>query len=104
MTAAPIAAIYCRVSSQGQEENASLPTQEEACRRFAAQRDYRVDEGHVYREVHSGGDLWERPQLTALREAVRRREVGAIICSALDRLSRKQTHIAILADECERAG
>src|SRR5918998_1510633 len=98
------AAIYCRVSSQGQEENASLPTQEEACRRFAAARGYALDERHVYREVHSGADLWERPRLTALRERVRRGEVGAVICYALDRLSRKQTHLAIVVDECDRAG
>src|SRR5438270_10151428 len=98
------AAVYCRVSSQGQEENASLPTQEEACRRFAADRGYIVREGDVYREVYSGADLWERPQLTALRGAIERREVDAVICYALDRLSRKQTHIAIVVDECDRAG
>jgi DNA invertase Pin-like site-specific DNA recombinase len=35
---------------------------------------------------------------------VRQREVGAVIVFALDRLSRKQAHVAIVADECERAG
>ena len=98
------AAIYCRVSSQGQEENASLPTQEAACRRFAAGRGYAVADDRVYREVHSGADLWERPRLTALRDAIRRREVRAVVCHALDRLSRKQTHLAIVVDECDRAG
>jgi len=96
------AAIYCRVSSDGQEDNTSLPTQEEACRRFAAERGYVVDD--IYREVQSGFDLWERPQLTALREAARRGQVQAVIAYALDRLSRNQTHIAILDDEWERTG
>lgn len=99
-----LAAIYCRVSSQGQEENASLPTQEESCRRFALGRGLVVSEDKVYREVHTGADLWERPQLSALREAIRRREIGAVVCHAIDRLSRKQTHLAILTDECDRAG
>ncbi len=98
------AAIYCRVSSQGQEDNASLPTQDAACRRHAAERGYAVDEAHMYREVHSGAELWERPKLTALREALRGGEISAVICYALDRLSRKQTHLAIVVDECDRAG
>lgn len=39
MTASePRAAIYCRVSSEKQETNYSLPTQEAACREYAAER------------------------------------------------------------------
>lgn len=96
------AAIYCRVSTDGQEENASLPTQEAACRAYAAERGYSVAE--VYTDVHSGFELWERPRLTILREAIRQGGLDAIICHALDRLSRRQVHTAILIDECERAG
>lgn len=96
------AAIYCRVSSRGQEDNASLPTQEAACRAVAAERGFRVAE--VYKEVHTGAELWQRPTLAAVRAAIRNRKVAALICHSLDRLSRKQTHIAIIADECERHG
>jgi site-specific DNA recombinase len=96
------AVIYCRVSSDMQEENWSLETQEAACRRFAAERGYAVIAAH--QEVHSGFDLWERPQLARVREMVRDGRVQAVIAYALDRLSRNQTHIAILDDECERAG
>ena len=98
------AALYLRVSTTGQEDNASLATQEAACRARAAERGYRVEEADVYREVHTGAELWERPRMTALREAVRGREVAAVIAHAIDRLSRKQGHVAIVADECERAG
>ena len=34
-------AIYCRVSSAGQEDNSSLETQEAACRHYAASEDGR---------------------------------------------------------------
>ncbi len=99
------AAIYCRVSTRGQEaEGTSLASQEEHCRRYAAEHGHAVAEQQVYREVHTGAELWERPQLTRLREAVRRHEVHAVIIYALDRLSRKQAHVAIIAEECERAG
>ncbi len=97
------AAIYVRVSTGGQEQDGtSLETQEAACRRFAEAHGYTVDEAHVYREVHTGGELHGRPRLTAMRAAVRGREVDAAICYALDRLSRKQTHVAIVTDDFEQ--
>lgn len=97
------AAIYCRVSTAMQEEEgSSLDTQEERCRAYAAERGWQVVT--VYRETHTGSELWERPQLTALRETVREGAVDVMLAYALDRLSRKQTHVAIIADDCERAG
>ena len=63
------AAIYCRVSTTAQEEEGtSLASQEDRCRRYAAGQGYTVDEAHVYHEVHTGIELWERPQLAKLRE------------------------------------
>ncbi len=101
----PLAALYVRVSTGGQEaEGTSLASQEEQCRRHAVAHGYRVDEAHIYREVHSGAELWERPRLGALRDAVRRGEVRTIVAHSLDRLSREQAHLYILDDECERAG
>ena len=101
----PRAAIYVRVSTTTQEvEGTSLASQEEHCRNYAIEQGYQVGEEHTYREVHTGAELWERPKLTQLRESIRRREIGALIVYAVDRLSRKQAHIAILAEECERAG
>lgn len=96
------AAIYIRVSTEGQEDNYSLGSQEAECRAYAEARGYEV--AHVYRDVHSGFDLWDRPQVNAMREAVRRGEVHAVIAYALDRLSRKQTHTGIIAEDCDRAG
>src|SRR5690349_7150242 len=97
-----IAAIYCRVSSDRQEDNYSLPSQEAACRAYAAAQGYHVAE--VYHEVFTGAALWERPQLTALRERVRAGAVGVVIAYAVDRLSRNQAHLFILVDEWERHG
>src|SRR5215217_5967748 len=64
------AAIYIRVSSVGQEhEGTSLETQEERCRRYAAEHGMAVGATHVYRDVYSGAILHERPQLRDLRTA-----------------------------------
>lgn len=96
------AAIYVRVSTAGQEDGTSLETQEAACRAHAVQQGYEV--AAVYREIHTGTDLWERPQLTALREAVRRHEVAAVIAHAIDRLSRDPVHLGVLLSEADHAG
>jgi site-specific DNA recombinase len=52
------AAIYCRVSTAGQEEDGtSLDTQEARCRQYATTQGYTVEEAHVYREVYTGTEL-----------------------------------------------
>src|SRR5262245_53372619 len=88
------AAIYGRVSPVGQEEDGtSLATQEAHCRTYAAAHGYRVDEMHVYRDVYTGTELWERPRLTALREAIRQHAITGVIAYAIDRLSRDPVHL-----------
>ncbi len=100
------AAIYSRVSSQVQsEEGTSLETQEAANSHYAHQRNYRrVAPEHVYCEVHTGAELWERRELARLRGAMRQREIDAVICYAVDRLSRSQACLAILVDEADHLG
>src|SRR5918992_1227645 len=98
----PRVAIYCRVSSSGQEDNSSLDTQEAACRAHAAERGWRVVA--VYREVHTGAELFERPRLTELRAAMRGGAFDVLLVHALDRLSRKQTHQGLILSEAEHAG
>jgi DNA invertase Pin-like site-specific DNA recombinase len=127
-TSAPprAAAIYCRVSSRAQaesndsgrgrpaaevesdkdekEQETSLDTQLTAGRAYAAEHGYVVDEQHVYREVHTGVELWERPKLSTLREAVRRREVDMVIAYAIDRVARDPVHLGVILSEAEHAG
>lgn len=96
------AAVYCRVSSAGQEDNSSLATQEAACRAYAAERGWSIV--GVYREVHTGTELWERPQLTAVRAAVRSRAVDAVVCHSIDRLARDPVHLGVVLSEADHAG
>lgn len=99
------AAIYCRVSTPGQEEDGtSLQTQEERCRAYIAEHGYALDEAHVYRDVHSGAELDERPQLTALRGAMAGRTFDVVVTYAVDRLSRDQIQLAVVVYEADRTG
>ena len=62
------AAIYCRVSTEVQEqEGTSLQTQLEACLKYCQLKGYEV--AHQLSEAWSGLSL-ERPRLAELREVV----------------------------------
>lgn len=102
-SAAKRAAIYVRVSTPGQEQDGtSLATQEEACRAYAAQHGYEVVA--VYREVYSGVELWDRPRLGELREAIRGDRTDVLIAYAIDRLSRDPTHLGVILSEADYHG
>ena len=95
----------CDASSSQQElDGTSLKTQEEQCRQYATAHSLTVYEAQVYRDVFSGAVLHDRPQLTALRRAVREGSIDVVISYAVDRLSRNQAHLYILAEEWEGAG
>lgn len=97
MSSVPRAAIYTRVSTEKQESNYSLATQEEACRQYCAERGYEVVA--TFTDVYSGGVYRERPQLTRLRELVRAGGVDVVVAYCVDRLSRNQAHLYILFEE-----
>lgn len=104
------AALYPRVSDQAAKDadergqETSLDTQLTACQRYAAERGYAVAPEHVFTEKHTGVELWERPQLTKLRAAVRAREVDVVIAYAIDRLSRDPVHLGVILTEADYAG
>ncbi|ACZ39651.1 recombinase family protein [Sphaerobacter thermophilus] len=97
------AAIYARVSSEQQErDGTSLDTQLAACRQYAAAHGYEVVA--EYREVFTGVNLWDRRELTALREAMRRKEFDVVIAYAIDRLSRDPVHLGVILSEADHHG
>jgi site-specific DNA recombinase len=95
-------AIYSRVSTSGQEDNASLSTQEAACDLFAAERGWMV--AARFQDVHTGIDLFERPQLSRLRELMRQRRIDVVLCYSTDRLSRDPVHLGLVQYEATYYG
>ena len=96
------AAIYCRVSTDGQEDNTSLASQEASCRAYAAQRSLSVVS--VETDIYTGSQYRERPGLSRLRTLIRAKQVDVVICHAIDRFSRNQAHLYILLEEMRDAG
>lgn len=96
------ALIYCRVSTQKQEKEATADSQEREARAFAKKHGLAVV--RVVHEQHTGAELHERPMLSAERERIRNGEYDVVIFHSVDRLSRNAAHLLIFHDECERAG
>lgn len=97
-----LAAIYARVSTDEQAEHGySRESQIEACRKYAADNGLTV--AAEFREDCSGAKL-DRPELDALREMIKRREVEAVIIYAADRLSRNLAHSLIIREEWQKGG
>ncbi len=94
------AAIYARVSTDRQEEDGtSLVTQVQKCSEYCRQKGYIVAEVHIYRDVWTGAEYRERPELTKLRAAARNQEFDVAVFYAFDRLSRNQVHQAVIIDD-----
>lgn len=93
--------IYCRVSTEDQEENTSLDIQEADGRQYIKEHGFIV--GMVHREVASGFSYREREDLSLLRERYLAGKIQGVVIRTYDRLSRSQVHFAILLEEMEHA-
>ncbi|GHO52371.1 recombinase family protein [Ktedonobacter robiniae] len=91
--------IYCRVSTDPQEDNTSLDEQEAVGRAYCQEHGLVV--GLVHREVWSGYQYREREKLALTRERYREGHIQGVVIRTLDRLSRSQVHNAILMEEME---
>ncbi len=91
--------IYCRVSTDDQEDNTSLDLQEREGREYCAAHGLIV--GMVHKEVYSGDKYRERKKLELMRKRYRDKKIRGVVFRTLDRLSRQQSHVAILLEEME---
>ncbi len=98
------AVLYARVSTDEQSEKGySLPTQLEACRKYAEHLGYTVVE--ELREDYSGAvPIGERPEGKRLMELLKRREADCVIGHQVDRLSRDTVDLLLSVRLWLRAG
>lgn len=97
------AAIYCRVSTQGQGKGYSLGTQVQQCHDYALSKGYTVIDEHVFQDMASGANL-ERPALDKLLDLASTGAIQHVVVLELDRLSREPAHHYILEQDFKKYG
>jgi len=98
------AAIYSRVSTDDQAERGySLPSQIEACQKFASQKGF--DVAAVYQDDISGAKpITSRPEGGQLQRAIDSGQVRVVIVYQIDRLSRDIVDLLTTVRDWLRAG
>jgi site-specific DNA recombinase len=96
-----LAAIYARVSTDRQEQQATVQSQVAALRQAAAQRGYGIVEEFVD-EGYSGAHL-DRPALDRLRDLASEGAIEVVLVYP-DRLARQYAYQVVVLDELRQAG
>lgn len=89
-------AIYCRVSTEGQE----LEQQIESCKNFCK---YKGFDYKVFSDVGSGKNL-QRKSFMNMLERIRKREFDGVVVFRFDRLGRNAREVVTLFEEFENKG
>jgi site-specific DNA recombinase len=87
-----LTALYARYSSSLQKTT-SIDDQLRVCREAAARFGCTVDERHIYADKEISGAVADRPEYQRLMKAAKRREFGAVIAEAQDRLWRDEAEM-----------
>lgn len=90
-------AIYCRVSTEMQDND----SQETMCQQYCVRNDHQVF--GVFRDVYTGSTD-QRPAFNQLLNGMRQFKFDCVMVSKLDRLGRSLQHLINLIDEFSRKG
>ncbi len=98
------AAIYVRVSTQGQVETQTIKQQIVRLKEHIQAQGWFLDPAHIYRDDgHSGASL-ARPGLDSLRDRAAFFEFDVVVITDPDRLARNYVHLVLVLDELEQRG
>lgn len=93
------AAMYVRVSTHHQKEEATIESQKEVLHQFAKSLEFEINPDWVFEDNGISGSTLARPALDKLRDYVSEGIIECIFVLSPDRLSRKYAYQAILLDE-----
>jgi site-specific DNA recombinase len=98
------AALYARVSSNGQARGHTVASQLAALQERAKADEAVIGPDHAYVDAGCSGATLPRSALGRLRDAVAAGEVDRVYVHAPDRLARRYAHQVLLVEEFRRAG
>src|SRR5512138_1054848 len=97
-------ALYARVSTTRQAQAQGIEQQLDRLREAAAERGWKLDDQHVYRDDGYSGARIGRPGLDRLRDHAALADLGVVLVTAPDRLARNYVHQVLLIEELARRG
>ena len=98
------AGIYARVSTQRQQQQATIDSQVAELRARVRQDGHQLLEEHILLDDGHSGSYLDRPGLDRLRDLARDRVLDLVYVHAPDRLARRYAHQVILIEELESYG
>lgn len=100
----PNVALYARVSTLHQEQEATIESQVAALEAYARQHGYPLAPHLYFVDPAVSGAYLSRPALDRLRDAAAEGAFTTLLCLCPDRLARRSAHQFVLLDELHRAG
>jgi len=98
------AAIYVRVSTQGQVETQTIKQQIVRLKEHIKEQGWLLDPAHIYRDDGYSGARLSRPGLDSLRDRAAFCEFDMVVITDPDRLARNYVHLVLVLDELEQRG
>ncbi|RME49667.1 MAG: recombinase family protein [Chloroflexi bacterium] len=98
------AAIYARVSTARQEQEASIDSQIAALMQYVDQVGYRVADEHHFIDQGVSGARLDRPALDRLRDLAPEGAFEVVLCLSPDRLARRYVYQRLVLDELAAVG
>jgi len=98
------AAIYVRVSTQGQVETQTADQQLIRLKEYIATQNWLLEQNHIYRDEGYSGARLARPGLDNLRDHAVLFEFDVVVITAPDRLARNYVHQMLVMQELEQRG
>ncbi len=99
-----IAALYARVSTPTQEEEATIDSQVAAIEDYLQKKGYELPNEFYFLDKAVSGARLERPALDQLRHLAAERAFAVLVCYSPDRLARNYPHQWVVMDELQRQG
>jgi site-specific DNA recombinase len=97
-------ALYARVSTLHQEQEATIDSQVAAIEAYASEHDLALSPELYFLDAAISGAQLVRPALDRLRDQAAAGAFGVLLCLCPDRLARRCAHQWVLLDELARAG
>jgi site-specific DNA recombinase len=99
-----LAALYARVSTLQQEQEATIDSQVAAVESFAQAQGYRLSKAFYFLDQAVSGAQLARPGLDRLRDLAAEGLFEVVLCLGPDRLARQYAHQWLLLEEFRRIG